>query len=468
MKQACCKRAAVRLCFCLAALPVQLFGFVRLALGFAHALVGSCYSSGKLTFLVYNRLNYVPLLRLLDRISTGLVARHWGLKARQGVIIPLYLRTPDDMLCVESRFPAGALQRLREDATAKLLLDLSGEAVLGDAWLLQLHQDLSRLGIPGERVYLLNPNTSRTFYDAWQKNASPHYRLHFLGYHFYLYAIAQKIMSDVWFGWHKHRLLAAAKRDIAEHRLRPHHFMTLNLKQRFHRTVLILFLMHKGHRDKGIITYVGEEFGEKQPENVPYEPGGEVRFILAPVMQPEEIARGYDALERARPLTYERPADTVNTIWRTPGDIAYIVPELERQHGDVQLESYFEMVTETHFNDDTMLYITEKTLRPMFRLQFFLHLGAPFVLKTLREMGFRTFSPFIDESYDEIVDAQQRMSAILAEVDRLCSMSKEELHAMYVSMWDIFEHNFRHVTTQMPALFKRDVEANILAELAKS
>lgn len=39
----------------------------------------------------------------------------------------------------------------------------------------------------------------------------------------------------------------------------------------------------------------------------------------------------------------------------------------------------------------------------------FIVYGSPFTLKSLRELGFKTFSPFIDESYDETISPFRRM-----------------------------------------------------------
>ena len=71
----------------------------------------------------------------------------------------------------------------------------------------------------------------------------------------------------------------------------------------------------------------------------------------------------------------------------------------------------------------------------------FIVYGSPYTLKNLRELGFKTFSPYIDESYDEVISPFRRMQKITKEVKRLCSMSKEDLHKWYYGMLDILERN---------------------------
>jgi hypothetical protein len=70
--------------------------------------------------------------------------------------------------------------------------------------------------------------------------------------------------------------------------------------------------------------------------------------------------------------------------------------------------------------------------------------GTPFSLAKLREVGFKTFSPYIDESYDEETDNDKRFFMILDEVKRLCNMTKKEIHKWYYEMEDILIYNQDH------------------------
>ena len=62
-------------------------------------------------------------------------------------------------------------------------------------------------------------------------------------------------------------------------------------------------------------------------------------------------------------------------------------------------------------------------------------------LKKLRELGFKTFYPYIDESYDEEPDELKRFNMVMEQVNKLCSMELPELHDLYWSMSDILIHN---------------------------
>ena len=65
--------------------------------------------------------------------------------------------------------------------------------------------------------------------------------------------------------------------------------------------------------------------------------------------------------------------------------------------------------------------------------------------KTLREVqGFKTFRPWIDESYDEEENHEKRLMMIVEEVKRLCQ-SKKDIHKMYYEMKDVLIHNKKHL-----------------------
>ena len=44
----------------------------------------------------------------------------------------------------------------------------------------------------------------------------------------------------------------------------------------------------------------------------------------------------------------------------------------------------------------------------------------------LKRLGFKTYHPFIDESYDQIDNLHQRIIAIKKEIDRLAAMDQQE------------------------------------------
>ena len=105
--------------------------------------------------------------------------------------------------------------------------------------------------------------------------------------------------------------------------------------------------------------------------------------------------------------------------------------------------SYLYLCTET-FTNGEYKSLTEKVFKPIINFQPFLFIAYPGALELLRSLGFKTFSPLIDESYDNEPDEIKRLGMIYSELNRICSMSKEEIHAWYWSMEEILIYNYNH------------------------
>lgn len=104
------------------------------------------------------------------------------------------------------------------------------------------------------------------------------------------------------------------------------------------------------------------------------------------------------------------------------------------------VDSYFlEVVCETDIHSNK--FFTEKTLKNFYLQKPFILMSGKHSLKQLQEKGFKTFAPWIDESYDEIDCPNKRLHAIFKEIDRLVKLPCEDLNNMYTEMMSIFAHN---------------------------
>lgn len=106
--------------------------------------------------------------------------------------------------------------------------------------------------------------------------------------------------------------------------------------------------------------------------------------------------------------------------------------------------AYFDITCETYMEQNGYKSFTEKVSKPLVHFNPFFFVGFQGALALLRELGFKTFSPYIDESYDNEPNQVKRLDMIYAEVKRLLAMSKEEIHNWYWSMEDILQHNHYH------------------------
>jgi hypothetical protein len=113
---------------------------------------------------------------------------------------------------------------------------------------------------------------------------------------------------------------------------------------------------------------------------------------------------------------------------------------------DLYLDTYIHLTSETGFST-TDVFFSEKTFRPIINLQPFLSFGNAGCLRDLQELGFKTFHPYIDETYDLETNPIRRMQLLEIELQKLANMSIEELHQLYYSMTDILIHNQGHLKT---------------------
>ena len=88
--------------------------------------------------------------------------------------------------------------------------------------------------------------------------------------------------------------------------------------------------------------------------------------------------------------------------------------------------------------------ISEKTLNAIENGRPFIIVGPSGTLKMLKEMGFRTFNQWWDESYDNIENNIDRFVNICEVIDYINSFSLEELKIKYSEMIPILTHNIRN------------------------
>ena len=70
--------------------------------------------------------------------------------------------------------------------------------------------------------------------------------------------------------------------------------------------------------------------------------------------------------------------------------------------------------------------ITEKTNKPIACCKPFIAFSTPYFLEDVHQLGFETFSPYINESYDLETDNQKRLNMIVDEIERITNLPSNE------------------------------------------
>jgi hypothetical protein len=143
--------------------------------------------------------------------------------------------------------------------------------------------------------------------------------------------------------------------------------------------------------------------------------------------------------------------DNVLNKW---GDVTY----------DAILAADFHLLIETHY--DLFYYvptqdrvykrslapssITEKTNKPIACCKPFIAFSTPYFLADVRQLGFETFSPYINESYDVETDNQKRLNMIVDEIERITNLPTDEYSTLVANCHSIAVRN------QQKLLSKKD------------
>ena len=101
------------------------------------------------------------------------------------------------------------------------------------------------------------------------------------------------------------------------------------------------------------------------------------------------------------------------------------------------------VVLETMF-DDSRIHLTEKILRPIACGHPFVLAAGPHSLEYLRSYGFKTFEPWIDESYDQEPDSLRRLEKIIMSMNKINSLGADEFDHVLVEIRRIAEFNKNH------------------------
>ena len=133
----------------------------------------------------------------------------------------------------------------------------------------------------------------------------------------------------------------------------------------------------------------------------------------------------------------------MNTCRQLPG-------MMQHQHGwisqlvptNIYNSAYISIIAETEVMTlpDTF-FISEKIARPLLVGHPFVIFGCAGYLQCLRNSGFQTFSPWIDETYDLVEDTDKRVSAIVDSVKQFAQLNDLQRQQACAKMQPAVEHN---------------------------
>ena len=108
---------------------------------------------------------------------------------------------------------------------------------------------------------------------------------------------------------------------------------------------------------------------------------------------------------------------------------------------EIYNNSLYSLVFETVRNDHFSMF-SEKEAKPIMAMRPFMIFGSFNHLKAFRSLGFKTFSPVIDESYDDEPNDDKRFEKIC---NSMLKLSKMDPVSVYERLSPVLEHNKNHL-----------------------
>ena len=217
-----------------------------------------------------------------------------------------------------------------------------------------------------------------------------------------------------WGDWFKtttnlYKQLPGTLEQLQPYYTKPKMFDALLGSPKPHRDFVFNYVNDNNLNDKFIMTYGGD-----WRENSFY---AEDYFIWEPGCEPLQTIIG--------------TADFVN-YKGVQAHLSQVIPI------DVYNKSMYSIVAETDF-DNTLSCFTEKTAKAFLSRRLFIAITGYKFLHNLRCLGFKTFSDIIDESYDLILDDNERYAAAMEQARILCNTDP---HTIIPKLTEIAEYNY--------------------------
>jgi len=278
----------------------------------------------------------------------------------------------------------------------------------------RIYEELQSKYLPFDNFIFVSGNLIiDVLHQAWAKVNSQNYLIKCVPFNNEIYDNYGKIQDNVIFD-----------KDSKE---RDKYFLLLNRAPRIHRMAFISWLNSENLLENTLTSYPSEKlapynFSKKSDLSVYFS-----RMLCLDRKTKSKCLSGWKDLEENKlPLIVDVDEWGTNH-YSTSVDWLYS-------------KTFFSVVTESIY-DDLSVFLDEKIWKPIYNYHPFLMIGCPNSLVKLRELGFKTFHPFIDESYDLEINHGKRMGMVVEEIKKLCSMSIDELKSWYKNLIPILEHN---------------------------
>lgn len=350
--------------------------------------------------------DYIYIYPLEIKDTLGALNNHNGFELN-GQSYKWYLR---DIIPIE------ILDRCKS-GKVKILVSLLHDPLYDDYNIRQFEIQMESLGIHGSNIIILGGSNFQEYYEK-----HPTSNLKIYNGHLFIKGYADMMSSFPTIGSLGYLCELVQESDMDINKIRPHKFLCNNKTMtKEHRSTMAYFAIKYNLLNEGKFSFI-----QKIDKNELYS------HISKIIENPNK-----DYIENIESiLPYELDTHQLSTNQKTNFGAT-------NNMKDWYSDTYINFVTETFFGRN--VFLSEKIFKPLSNLQPFIVLGDYGTLQELKRLGFKTFEPFIDESYDLELDPKERIKKIEIEIEKLKNKSIEEIHNWYYSIKDILIYNQKHL-----------------------
>jgi hypothetical protein len=302
----------------------------------------------------------------------------------------------------------------------KILINIIHDPLYDDNSIFRFENQMNEIGIDGSNIIFLGGSNFSEYYEK-----HPDSKVKIYNGHLFIRGYADEINTFPCVGNLGYMCELFEEKDLDSTKIRKHKFLSPNrTMEKPQRAMMGYFALKYDLIDEGLFTFLQKIEKDK------------LKSIVTNVYDDtfENIEKYTAELEQMLPYeddTKEVPSDKKQAFG------------VRNNKKEWYANSYFHLVTETFFGPN--VFLSEKIFKPISNLQPFLVFGDYLTLAELRRLGFKTFEPFIDESYDLEKEPEKRVLLLEKELLKLKNMSIEELHNWYYSITDILLYNQKHI-----------------------
>lgn len=230
--------------------------------------------------------------------------------------------------------------------------------------------------------------------------------------------------------------------DTLQYKKYDKKYLNFNRRWRIHRPIMVALLKCHGLLDKGYVSLGDSDMSETWTDSW----WRMIDEVKTHTVIYEMFVKNKDYILDTPKLYIDTTDLVTNRAWHdTDTDYLYN-------------DTYFSLVSETMYYQaryhDSGRYLTEKVFKPITSEHPFLLITYPKTLPLLTQLGYKTYSPYINEDYDNEMDDYERMLTICKEVKRLCELDDDQLRVYLRGCKDIARHNLDTLMNKKNFVYK--------------